>query len=120
MKAISNQLSRYETTTNLIVSYPDLICQASRFSQNILIKNFKGGVDMKATKIRMKSGCQESNNPREIDSIYLEEVGIFYKKETVYDYLLKNPKSIYVNIYPYPILQPAVSVQGEKICSFNS
>lgn len=69
---------------------------------------------MKATKIRMKSGYQESDNPHEIDSIYLEEAGIFYKKETVYDYLLKNPKSIYVNIYPYPYLQPAVSVQGEK------
>ena len=33
---------------------------------------------MKATKIKMKSGCQESNNLCEIDSIYLQEAGMFY------------------------------------------
>ena len=69
---------------------------------------------MKATKIKMKSGCQESNNLCEIDSIYLQEAGMFYKKEAIYDHLLKYPKSICVNIYPYPLLQPVVSVQGEK------
>lgn len=36
---------------------------------------------MKATKIRMKSGCQKSDNPCEIDSIYLEEAEIFYRKK---------------------------------------
>ena len=69
---------------------------------------------MKATKIKMKSGCQESNNLCEIDSIYLQEAGMFYKKEAIHDHLLKCPKSICVNIYPYPFLQPVVSVQGEK------
>ena len=38
----------------------------------------------------------------------------FIKKEAIYDHLLKYPKSICVNIYPYPLLQPVVSVQGEK------
>lgn len=45
---------------------------------------------MKATKIRMKSGYQKSENPREIDSIYLEEAEIFYKKETAYAHLKKS------------------------------
>lgn len=69
---------------------------------------------MKATKIKMKSGCGESNNLCEIDSIYLEEIGIFFKKETIHDLLLNNPKSIYVDLYPYPVLQPVVSSLGEK------
>lgn len=69
---------------------------------------------MKATKIKMKSGCSKSNDLCEIDSIYLEEMGTFYKKGLVHDYLLSNPNSIYVNIYPYPVLQPAVSPLGEK------
>lgn len=69
---------------------------------------------MKATKIKMKSKCQESNNLCEIDSIYLKEAGMFYEKEAIHDHLLKYPKSICVNIYPYPLLQPVVSVQGEK------
>lgn len=69
---------------------------------------------MKATKIKMKSGCRYSNNVCEIDSIYLEEAGLFYKKETVHDYLLAHPKSIYVNIFPYPSLQPVISPLGEK------
>lgn len=69
---------------------------------------------MKATKIRMKSGCQKSNNLCEIDSIYLEEEGKFYKKEKIHDYLKKNPRTILVNIAPYPYLQPVVSLRGEK------
>lgn len=69
---------------------------------------------MKATKIKMKPGCKYSNNLCEIDSIYLEETGLFYKKGTVYDYLFAYPKSICVNIFPYPYLQPMVSPLGEK------
>ncbi len=69
---------------------------------------------MKVTTIKMKSGCRESSNLCEIDSIYLEEMGMFYKKEVIYDYLLTYPKSICVNIYPYPALQPAISPLGEK------
>ena len=69
---------------------------------------------MKATKIKMKSGCQESNNLCEIDSIYLQEAGMFYKKEAIYDHLLKCPKSICVNIYPYPKLVKQLSSNNEK------
>ena len=66
---------------------------------------------MKATKIKMKSGCGTSNNLLEIDSIYLTgatQEG-YYNKAVVYDYLIKNPKAIQVNIYPFPNLIPAVS-----------
>lgn len=69
---------------------------------------------MKATKIKMKSGCRNSQNLCEIDSIYLEEMERFIKKEDIHDHLVKHPKTIYVNIYPYPFLQPAISIQGEK------
>ncbi len=75
---------------------------------------------MKATKIKMKSGCKKSNDLCVIDSIYLEETEMFHKKETVHNYLLKYPKSICVNIYPYPYLQPAVSLHGEKYVRFTS
>lgn len=71
---------------------------------------------MTATKIKMKSGNRYSQNLLEIDSIYLEgckEPG-FYKKEALYDYLKDNPNSIKVNIYPYPPLIPALSVNYEK------
>lgn len=71
---------------------------------------------MKATKIKMKSGCGSSNNLLEIDSIFLtgckEET--FYKKEALHDYLEKNPGTIQVDIYPYPNLVPQKSVRGEK------
>ena len=66
---------------------------------------------MKATKIKMKSGCGTSNNLLEIDSIYLtgaQQDG-FYKKDKVYDSLKKNPRGIQVDIYPYPDLIPMVS-----------
>ncbi|APC39644.1 DUF3892 domain-containing protein [Clostridium estertheticum] len=66
---------------------------------------------MKATKIKMKSGCGTSNNLLEIDSIYLmecEQDG-FYKKDKVYDYLVKSNKGIQVDIHPYPNLIPMTS-----------
>lgn len=71
---------------------------------------------MKATKIKMKPGCGTSNNLLEIDSIYLtgcQEDG-YYKKASVHDYVKDNPGSIQVNIYPYPNVVPATSVNGEK------
>lgn len=66
---------------------------------------------MKATKIKMKSGCGASNNLLEIDSIYITECQKegFYKKSIVHDYLVKNPNSIQVNISPYPNLIPMTS-----------
>ena len=64
---------------------------------------------MKATKIKMKSGCGTSNNLLEIDSVYItgwDNPG-YYKKSTLHDYLEKNQGSIQVDIYPYPNVIPA-------------
>lgn len=71
---------------------------------------------MLATKIKMKPGCGTSNNLLEIDSIYLTGTTQdgFYPKGSVHDFLVKNPGTIQVNIYPYPNVLPATSVNGEK------
>lgn len=71
---------------------------------------------MKATKIKMKSGCAYSQSLLEIDSIYIEGCKSpgFYEKATIYNYLRDNPGSIVVNIYPFPKLIPAMSKYGEK------
>ncbi len=71
---------------------------------------------MKATRIKMKSGCSYSNKTTEIDQIYIEgctKPG-YYSKSAIYDYVKQNPNSIQVNIYPYPDLVPALSSNGEK------
>lgn len=68
----------------------------------------------KLFQIKMKSGCSNSKDLCEIDSIYLEEMGRFIKKEDIHDHLVKHPETIYVNISPYPFLQPAISTRGEK------
>ena len=71
---------------------------------------------MKATRIKMKTGCNNSNYLDEIDMIYITgcyEDGL-YKKSVIHDYLKKNPRSIQVDIYPYPDLQPMLSSNGEK------
>lgn len=77
---------------------------------------------MKATKIRMKYGCQNSDDVLEISHIYLEGCTNpnWYDKATIHDYLIKNPRSIYVNISPYPNLVPAKSVYGEKYVKSES
>ena len=71
---------------------------------------------MKATKIRMKSGCGQSNNILEIDEIFITGCSKegFYKKADVHDYLTNNPGTIQVNISPYPNCIPATSTNGEK------
>lgn len=72
--------------------------------------------NMKATKIKMYTGKENSQSLLEIDEIYIQgctEPG-FYKKAKVYDYLKNNPGTIQVNIYPYPNLIPVLSVNGEK------
>lgn len=69
---------------------------------------------MKATKIKMKSGCLYSEKTQEIDSIYIDGFSAFVKKGVVYDYLIAYPDSIQVNRYPYPYLQPVKSSNGEK------
>ena len=71
---------------------------------------------MKATKVKMKAGCGTSNNLLEIDKIYIsgcKEPG-YYTKASIYDYLQSNPKTIQVDIYPYPNLQPILSSSNEK------
>lgn len=71
---------------------------------------------MRATKIKMKSGCGTSNNLLEIDSIYLTGTSNdgYYTKAAIHDYLNSNPGSIQVDIYPYPNVIPAVSTNNEK------
>ena len=71
---------------------------------------------MKATKIKMKSGCKYSNNLVEIDQIYLigKNISGYYPKANIYDFLKSSPNSIQVDIYPYPDLQPVISSNGEK------
>lgn len=71
---------------------------------------------MKATRIKMKNGCGNSNSTLEIAEIYVDgcDKPGFFKKENLHDYLKTNPGSIQVNIHPYPNLVPATSVRGEK------
>lgn len=74
----------------------------------------EGGFNMKATKIKMKNQCEYSGNVCDIDSIYLDAMCSYYKKADIFDYLKRYPKSIQVNIYPYPYLIPTISITGEK------
>lgn len=72
---------------------------------------------MYATKIKMRPGCSDSQNLIEIDSIYIVDgsrYSGFCKKESLCDYLSENPRTIKVDIPPYPFLVPAVSSRGEK------
>lgn len=71
---------------------------------------------IKATRIKMKTNCFYSNDLLEIDQIYLEGCSTpgYYPKEAVHNYLIDHPNSIEVNIFPYPDLQPMVSINGEK------
>ena len=77
---------------------------------------------MQVTKIKMKPGCYNSSNLVEIDQLYItgcENPG-YFKKATIYDYVKKNPGKIKVNIYPYPVVMPAVSLNGEKYVRSSS
>ena len=74
---------------------------------------------MKAIKIKMKRNCGDSRNVQDIDSIYIDAANTYWKKSEVYDYLQKFPKTIIVNIAPYPYLIPAMSIQGEKYHRFR-
>jgi len=66
-----------------------------------------------ATKIKMKYGCQHSQNLLEIDQIYIHDCG-WCTKEYLYDYLKHYPETVVVNIHPYPYLIPALSSNLEK------
>lgn len=69
-----------------------------------------------ATKIKMRTGCRNSQKLTEIDSIYLEGVDEpgFYTKESIHDYLKVYPATIKVNLRTYPEVIPAVSIYREK------
>ena len=69
---------------------------------------------MKATKIKMKHNYENSRNVQDIDSIFIDAFGIYWEKSKVYDYLKQFPKTIAVNIPPYPNLIPVLSPLGEK------
>ena len=71
-----------------------------------------------ATHIKMKSGHENSQSLIEIDQIYIRDRG-WYRKADLYDHLVKNPKTIAVNIYPYPYLIPAISSNREKYVRSN-
>ena len=71
-----------------------------------------------AEKIKMMYGCWKSSHPEEIDQIYIRDYG-WYAKAVLYDYLKKYPKSIAVNIWPYPCLIPALSSNREPYVRSN-
>ena len=68
-----------------------------------------------AKKITLKYGCDNSDNPEEIDEIYLEGLSVtgWHKKEEVYN-ILKMGYTIKVYIDPYPNLIPEISSNYEK------
>jgi len=71
-----------------------------------------------AERIKMKYGCWNSQYPEEIDQIYIRGYG-WYPKADLYNCLVNNPKSISVNIWPYPYLIPALSSNREKYVRSN-
>ena len=74
---------------------------------------------MKAIKIKMKRNCGDSRNVQDIDSIYIDAANTYWKKSEVYDYLQKFPKTITVNIAPYPYYSSNEHT-GREICSICS
>lgn len=65
-----------------------------------------------AEKIKMKAGCYFSQQPEEIDEIYISEVG-FYKKEVIHSYVKEHPGTIRVKIPPIRHLSlPSVPVES--------
>ena len=71
-----------------------------------------------ATKIKMNYGRWSSQYPEDIDKIYVQTCG-WIEKEDLHDYLKKYPRSVVVNLPPYPPLIPAISRQREKYVRSN-
>lgn len=71
---------------------------------------------MLAKRIKMKAGCNNSNNLQEIAEIYVDGCNNpgFFPKEILHDHLKDHPGTIKVNISPFPDVIPAVSTYGEK------
>lgn len=68
---------------------------------------------MKATKIMMKSS-NSSNSLLEIDSIYIDELCGFIKKEKLYDKIEYENWKVNVDIGPYYPKVEGVISSGEK------
>lgn len=68
---------------------------------------------MKATKIMMKSS-NSSNSLLEIDSIYIDELCDFIKKEKLYDKIEYENWKVNVDIGPYYLKVKGVISNGEK------
>ena len=65
---------------------------------------------IKATKIKMNDGKENTDSLTEIKEIYLEGVvnSDFYMKETIHDFIVENPDSkIVVDLKPFPVLLAA-------------
>lgn len=108
-------LAKY-TTIGVIIKGTALLFCLSLYTLNFTAQMCRNGARMKATKIKMNTGCGTSDSLLEIDSIYItgcKNEG-FYKKAKVYDYLKENPGTIQVNIKPYPNLIPMLSSNKEK------
>jgi hypothetical protein len=73
---------------------------------------------MRATKIRMKAGCESSEEPLEIDQVFIVGKGIFttgwYEKDFLHDHLMANPGTIQVNLPPYHNLTPVFGARHAK------
>ncbi len=80
--------------------------------------NKKEATMLYVTKIKMHKDRRCSKYPEDIEQLYIPGVG-WCPKEDVYNYLLVNPKSIAVNIYPFPCLICAVSFNREKYVRSN-
>ena len=74
-----------------------------------------------AKKIKMKPNCKTSQSLIEIDEIYLDGCSNpgYYKKADVHNHVKQYPGSIKVNIWPYPDVIHATSVNGEKYVRSN-
>ena len=75
----------------------ELFSAAKRLS----LKNEKVATMLYVTKIKMHKDRMCSKYPEDIEQLYISGIGWCWK-EDVYDYLLVNPKSIAVNIHPFP------------------
>ena len=71
---------------------------------------------MKAIKIKMQKNCYYSDKLDEIDEIYITGCTNpgYFKKEVLHDFVKNNPGTIQIDIWPYPNLIPAISVNREK------
>lgn len=71
---------------------------------------------MKATKIRMNNGKDNSNECIDIKDIYIIDCNIpgWYPKAGVYNAIKNNGETVVVNRNPFPKLVPCLSENGEK------